>query len=141
MPAATMHTTTHRDKPPRPPAFDVIKGPRCFQCNEYGHIAKQCPTKVCFLAQAHQQDLERTQGTINGKRAKDLIIDSGCQMTQVHSKWLTPGYRRETSIRITCVHGDVRMQETSTVDLDVMGKATKTKMVVNLNLTSMVSLV
>ena len=91
MPAATMPTTTHTDKPPRLPAFDAIKGPRCFQCNEYGHIAKQCPTKVCLMAQAHQQDLERTQDTINGKRAKYLIIDSGCQMTQVHPKWLTPG--------------------------------------------------
>ena len=78
--------STHTDKPPRPPAFDVIKGLRCFQCNEYGHIAKQCPTKVCLMSQAHQQDLERTQGTINGKRAKDLIIDSGCQMTQVYPK-------------------------------------------------------
>ena len=46
MPAATMPTTTRTDKPSRPPAFDAIKGPRCFQCNEYGHIAKQCPTKV-----------------------------------------------------------------------------------------------
>ena len=54
MPAATMPTTTHTDKPQRPPAFDAIKGPRCFQCNEYGQIAKQCPTKVCLMAQAHQ---------------------------------------------------------------------------------------
>ncbi len=95
MPAATMPTTTHTEKPPRPPAFDVIKGPRCFQCNEYGHITKQCPTKVCLMAQAHQQDLERTQGTINGKRSKDLIIDSGCQMTQVHPKWLL----QDTAVR------------------------------------------
>ena len=136
MTAATMPTTTHTDKPPRPPAFDVIKGPRCFQCNEYGHIAKQYPTKVCLMAQAHQQDLERTQGTINGKRSKDLIIDSGCQMMQVHHKWLTPGYRRETPIQITCIHGDVRMHETTTVDLDVMGKTIRTQVVVNPNLTS-----
>ena len=136
MPAATMPTTTHTDKQPRLPAFDAIKGPRCFQCNEYGHIVKQCPTKVCLMAQAHQQDLKRTQGTINGKRAKDLIIDSGCQMTQVCPKWLTPGYRRETPNRITCVHGDVRMHETTTVDLDVMGKAIRTQVVVNPNLTS-----
>ena len=39
-PAATIPTATHTDKPPRLPAFDAIKGPRCFQCNEYGHIAK-----------------------------------------------------------------------------------------------------
>ena len=136
MPAVTMPTTTHTDKPPRPPAFDAIKGPLCFQCNEYGHIAKQCPTKVCLMAQAHQQDLERTQETINGKRAKDLIIDSGCQKTQVHPKWLYPGYCRETPIRITCIHGDVRMHETATVDQDVMGKAIRTQVVVNPNLTS-----
>ena len=85
MPVATMPTTTHTDKPTRPPAFDAIKGSRCFQCNEYGHIAKQCPTKVCLMVQAYQQDLERTQGTINGKRTKDLIIDSGCQMTYKNS--------------------------------------------------------
>ena len=88
------------------------------------------------MAQAHQQDLEGTLGTINGKRAKDLIIDSGCQMTQVHPKWLTPGYRRETPIRITCIHGDVRMHETTTVDLDVMGKAIRTQVVSFPNLTS-----
>ncbi len=71
-----------------------------------------------------------------GREPKDLIIDSGCQMTQVHPKWLTPGYRRETPIRITCVHGDVRMHETTTVDLDVMGKAIRTQVVVYPNLTS-----
>ena len=88
------------------------------------------------MAQAHQQDLERTQATINGKRVKDLIIDYGCQMVQVHPQWATPGHRRETPIRITCVHGDVRMHETTTVDLDVMGKAIRTQVVVNPNLTS-----
>lgn len=30
----------------RLPEWDPVKGPRCFECNEYGHIAVACPTKT-----------------------------------------------------------------------------------------------
>ena len=69
-PAATISTATHMDKPPRLPSFDAIKGPCCFQCNEYGHIAKLCPMKLCLMAKVHLRDLERTPGSINGQRVK-----------------------------------------------------------------------
>ena len=85
-PAATIPTATHTDKPPRLPAFDAIKRPHCFQCNEYSHIAKLCPTKLCLMAKVHLRDLERTRGSINGQRVIDLIIDSGCQVAQVHPR-------------------------------------------------------
>ena len=52
-PAATIPTATHTDKPPRLPAFNAMKRPCCFQCNEYGHIAKLCPTKPCLMAKVH----------------------------------------------------------------------------------------
>ena len=58
MPAATITTAPHMDKPPRPPAFDAISGLHCFQCNEYGHIAKLCPIKLCLIAKVHLRDLE-----------------------------------------------------------------------------------
>lgn len=35
-----------KDKPWRLPKFDPVQGPRCFSCNEYGHIAEACPNKI-----------------------------------------------------------------------------------------------
>ncbi len=129
--AATISTATHMDKPPRLPSFDAIKGLRCFQCNEYGHIAKLCPTKLCLMAKVHLRDLERTPGSINGQRVKDLIIDSGCQVTQVHPRWLATDYKRETPIRIACVHEDVITHDTTIVDIEVLGKVVTTQVAVN----------
>ena len=85
-PAATMPTTTHTDKQPRLPAFDAIKGPCCFQCNEYGHIAKQCPTKVFFDGPSTPTGSEEKPGHHKCEESQNLIIDSGCQITQVHHK-------------------------------------------------------
>ena len=129
--AATIPTATHMDKPPGLPAFDAIKGPRCFQCNEYGHIAKLCPTKLCLMTKVHLRDLERTRGSINGQRVKDLNIDYGCQVTQVHPRWLALDYKRETPTRIACVHGDVKTHDTTIVDIEVLGKVVTTQVAVN----------
>ena len=131
MPAATISTATHTNKPLRLPAFDAIKGPCCFQGNDYGHITKLCPMKLCLMAKVHLRDLERTRGSINGQRVKDLIIDSGCQVTQVHPRWLAPDYKRETPIRIACIHGDVITHDTTIVDIEVLGKVVTTQVAVN----------
>ena len=119
------------DKPPRLPAFDAIKGPCCFQCNDYGHITKLCPTKLCLMAKFRLRDLERTRGSINGQSVKDLIIDSGCQVTQIHPRWLAPDYKWETPTRIACVHGDVITHDTTIVDIAVLGKVVTTQVAVN----------
>ena len=119
------------DKPPRLPAFYAIKGPRCFQCNKYGHIAKLRPKKLSLMAKVHLRDLERTRSSINGQRVKNLIIDSGCQVTQVHPRWLARDYKRETPIRIACVHGDVITLDTTIVDIEILGKVVTTQVAVN----------
>ena len=83
------------------------------------------------MAKVHLRYLERTPGSINGQRVKDLIIDSGCQVTQVHPIWLASDYKLETPIRIACVHGDVITHDTTIVDIEVLGKVVTTQVAVN----------
>ena len=64
-------------------------------------------------------------------RVKDLIIDSGCQVTQVYTRWLAPDYKRETPTRIACVHGDVVTHDTTIVDIEVLGKVITTQVAIN----------
>ena len=91
----------------------------------------QIVSNETLIAKVHLRDLERTRGSINGQRVKDLIIDSGCQVTQVHPRWLAPDYKRETPIRIACVHGDVITHDATIVDIEVLGKVVTTQVAVN----------
>ena len=130
-PAVTLPTATHTVKPPRFLVFNAIKGPRCFQMQRVWPDSQIVSNETLFDAKVHLRDLERTRGSINGQRVKDLIIDSGCQVTQVHPRWLTPDYKWEIPIRIACVHGDVITHDTTIVDIQVLGKVVTTQVAIN----------
>ena len=83
------------------------------------------------MAKVHLRDLERMRGSNNGQRVKDLIIHYGCQVTQVHPRWLAPDYKRETPIKIACVHRNVVTHDTTIVDIEVLGKVVTTQVAVN----------
>ena len=77
---------TDADKQPNPrlqPKFDPEKGPRCFNCNQYGHMASRCPGKASVIG-AVQEIIY--QGTIQGKQALRMRPDSGADRTIVHRR-------------------------------------------------------
>ena len=56
----------------------------CFQCNQYGHMAKECPEN------SHHINLEEAnglavihQGRIVGKEVDQLFVDPGATITVV----------------------------------------------------------
>ena len=71
----------------RLPAFDAIKGPMCFGCNDYGHIAAKCPKKiqslVCYPNLKHST-LFGIPGIINGRQVGQMILDTASGITQVY---------------------------------------------------------
>ena len=68
------------------------RGPKCYQCLEWGHIAARCPQKVLVVLNPKKHvDAFMVAGCIQGVRFEDLLIDSGADMTVIHSKAIPEG--------------------------------------------------
>ena len=82
------------DKPWLKPKFDLILGPRCFQCNGYGHIASACPQKPepVGLVLEHPR-AAAYGGKIAGNPVKKMLVDTGASRTIVNSQWVLPAAR------------------------------------------------
>ena len=73
------------NNPRQLPKFDPDKGPRCFNCNQYGHLASKCPNKSDNMNAVHEIIY---QGTIEGKKALRMRPDSGADRTIVHRRMI-----------------------------------------------------
>lgn len=74
----------------RLPSFDPVKGPRCYHCQEYRHIAAKCPTKTCLVSITNTAPPFLTYpGTVNGEKVDRLLVDTACNISQIHPKWLS----------------------------------------------------
>ena len=49
-PAVTESSSPAEKKKINPKYFDTVRGPLCFECKEWEHKCKECPTKVCSMA-------------------------------------------------------------------------------------------
>ena len=106
----------------RLPAFDAIKGPRCFGCNDYGHIAAKCPKKiqslVCYPNLKHST-LFGIPGIINGRQVGQMILDTASGITQVHQRWVPKEAMTGGNVRVTGVEGTTHTLLMATVRLQV----------------------
>ena len=75
-------------------------------------------------------------GRMNGWKVKGLVQDSGCQITQIYPRWLAHHYTREIPAKVRCVHGDIRKFNTTLINLEIEGKTTCTRVVMNQELSS-----
>ncbi|XP_048481491.1 uncharacterized protein LOC105390889 [Plutella xylostella] len=54
------------------------KGPRCFKCNKYGHIARNCYTGTGSSQRTKSKDDEKTSGYVAAFSASASSVENGC---------------------------------------------------------------
>ncbi len=69
-----------------PKHFDKEKGAQCFNCNEWGHVSKECPKKVGMVVKTicihKHKDWHTVPGQI-GTNDCQIAVDSGAEITVV----------------------------------------------------------
>lgn len=101
------------------PNWDPQKGAKCRKCAEWGHIAKNCPQKECMVIQAigEEQDWATVEGSINGKPASRILLDSGCTRSMVHPRFLDKNYRQTGLTGVANVDQEKSSYPTTRVEL------------------------
>ena len=103
---------------------------KCYWCGKIGHIALKCPNQALYCDNSanvphllaavfdEEHDLatefstrrgndEHTRsGFVNGLPADDIILDTGCSQTLVHSRFVSDAELLEDQIELRCAHGD-----------------------------------
>lgn len=101
---------------------------KCYNCNERGHLATNCPQKALFCslmppqADNHQLDRVCHHGTVNGVYCTDIVVDTGANKTLVHGDLVTPADIVDGEITIRCAHGDSVSYPLSAVKNTLGGK-------------------
>ena len=93
---------------------------QCFTCGKRGHIARYCRTNalVCIGLPGDM----RREGTVNGQRARGIILDTGCSRTMVHRKLVSETQILEgESAVVRCAHGDSVLYPMAKVNIEVDG--------------------
>ena len=113
------------------PKYDPVKGPRCFQCNEYGHSASDCPKPrkreginlaqcidegifylLCLLTQEILVSAEVSQkvvmaGHIGETPVSQILTDTGADRTIVRSNLVPEDARTGESVSLECLSHDI----------------------------------
>ncbi len=101
------------------PKFNDKGQPRCFGCDKFRHIHRDCPTgnKTQLNLVTTPIRLRRiAKGEINRRVSKDILLDSGADVTLVHPRLIYDEVK--LSERITSSGG----QGSAEVELDIMGR-------------------
>lgn len=120
------------------PDKDEQGRPKCFNCQQYGHMKWQCPDKKkCFAAQESPQEngsrLDIYQGRLNGKEVKKILVDTGCDRSQVHPRCLKEDYVKEGAINVEGAFATKKCPLTR-VKVRMEGRSFDTTMAVNENM-------
>ena len=112
------------------------KGPRCFSCHQYGHLATKCPSKSAYFGTAVMSNLNKglqsevegasseicKPGFVEGLWVADIVLDTGATKTVVR-KDLVPKHKLLTdkSVFIKCAHGDTVRYPLARVNIEIEG--------------------
>ena len=102
--------------------------PKCYNCNQKGHLSYNCPQKALFSSQMTgenrqlQQESAYRRGTINGVYCRDIVVDTGASKTLVRGDLITPDDIVDGEITIQCAHGDAVSYPLAAVKITLEGK-------------------
>lgn len=116
--------------------WDPKKGFNCHSCKQWGHKARDCPNKTqekprCNMGQhlpMHMMDVY--QGKINNQPVKNILINTGCSMSQVHPEWIDPNFDATETILLQGAMGSASYPVT-TIQMELKGKSFQQKVLVN----------
>ena len=119
--------------------LDIKKGqregkwvPQCYTCGKKGHMSRQCPNNALFCGR-WKEGLYRA-GAVNGQRAGEILLDTGCSRTMVHSRFVCKEELLKESTVVRCAHGDFTEYPMAKVYIEVDGQEFSTVAAVSSNL-------
>ena len=108
---------------------------RCFSCGGRGHMSMKCPSKAltCLESSAHpgwhnSKDGPTCSGKVEGKSTDDILLDTGCSRTMVHTDFVMPGSVSKTQqVTIRCAHGEAVSYPIAAVNMEIDGVRIRVK--------------
>ena len=102
--------------------------PRCYNCQQKGHLAVNCPSnpslfsagtgnrKSCLPSKIYRK------GTVNGVSVTDILLDTGASRTLVRRDLVSGKSTTGKTFPVKCAHGHVFIYPTIEVELQIKGE-------------------
>ena len=104
---------------------------KCYNCGKRGHIAMNCPDHALLCDEGIGCAATR-KGKVEGKEAKDILLDTGCSRTMVQRGLVPEGKILEgEAVTVRCAHGDMVLYPLAEVELELDGAKMKVKAAVS----------
>ena len=104
----------------RLPRFDPVKGPRCFHCNRFGHMAAACTDKVHQVNLAEERNsIGQWPGRIGKHETTALRIDTGATISVVHRKLISNEELTGRQVAIKPLDAEPRWYPTAFIEVEV----------------------
>ncbi len=122
---------------------EKTRGPRCYACQQFGHIAANCPdnprtppvrvkTEEARMAVAIGEELlPLIAGTVDRQSVSRCVRDTGCSMSQVRAGLVKQDCRKLGDVRVIMADESTKSMPTTSVRLQVGGQSWHTRVVIN----------
>ena len=99
----------------------------CYNCGKRGHMSRFWPKNALYCpGRKTEKSIER-RGTVNGQEVGNIVLDTGCSQTMVHSRLVqSDKLLEEEGVVVRCVHGDSVFYPLISVTISLEGHLIRT---------------